>query len=150
LLLPSVAAPQDPATAAGGDPAPAAGAATVVFFRGSMLLGAWVGYTISDQHTKLGKLKNGTYFSVQLPAGPYDFVINDNQSYSLKAPDDPRPLGAIVYPEPFHLTVEPGQTYYVLAVIPVKPTPQRMSLQTKEYFEAMKPALKEVAAAAVK
>ena len=151
LLPPWIATAQDPLPEnRDASPSAAAGTATVVFFRDRMILGAWVGYTISDDHTRLGKLKNGSYFSVQLPAGLHSFVINDNQTYTLKAPGDPRPLGAIVNPEPFYLTIEPGETYYVLAVVPMEPTPQRMSSQTKEYFETTKPALKEVPATAVK
>jgi len=99
---------------------------TVVFFRGKQLLGAAVGYTIYEGRVKLGKLTNGTYFSMQLPAGEHRLVVNSWTQY------------------PYALEIRPGETHYVMGTITEDTNHPFLSESPREMFEGMKPILKEV------
>ena len=61
-------------TAAVGVPAP--GKALVVFFRPSKFVGGAVGFIVREGEAELGKLRNGTYFAVQVEPGPHAYAVH--------------------------------------------------------------------------
>ena len=112
-----VAKTQTPVTAKSSSPASATGRAatatqpgpvitpatgnsgTVVFFREGKFMGAAISFIVRENQTELGKLSSGTYFSVDLPAGPHQFVVHTEAKDTL------------------NLEVAPGQVYYIQGTI---------------------------------
>jgi hypothetical protein len=115
-----------PLSSATGNVEAHADTATVVFFRGIMMLGAAVGYTIYEDRVSLGKLKNGTYFSVQLPSGKHQFVVNSWKQY------------------PLSLDIEAGKTYYVRGTMSTQAPYPVLRVEPQSLFDGMKPVLKDV------
>lgn len=102
---PVPAAPAEPA-AAPMAPAPAAAppsaeTGTVVFFRPKRLLGVAVGFIVREGTTELGRLRNGNYFSIQVPAGMHHYVVHAESKDELT------------------VEVEAGETYYVQGAVGV-------------------------------
>jgi len=92
------AAPATPATAA--SPASAA-TGTIVFFRPRKFLGAAIGFIVREGTTELGRLRNGNFFSVQVPVGVHHYVVHSEAKDELT------------------VEVEAGETYYVQGAVGV-------------------------------
>jgi hypothetical protein len=93
LFLPGCADVQ-PATSAGREH-PQPGKALVVFYREDHVLGSPFGFNIRDQFTKIGGLKNASYFTYQTDPGQHYFSATTEITNTLV------------------LRVEAGRTYYV-------------------------------------
>lgn len=92
------AAPTAPAAAA--QPA-SAGTGTIIFFRPRKFLGAAIGFIVREGTTELGRLRNGNFFSVQVPAGVHHYVVHSEAKDELA------------------VDVEAGETYYVQGAVGV-------------------------------
>ena len=87
-------------TSSGPTITPAAGNnGTVVFFREGKFMGAAISFIVRENEVELGKLSSGRYFSVELPAGPHQFVVHTEAKDTL------------------NIEVAPGQVYYVQGTI---------------------------------
>lgn len=90
---PAAAAPADALPA--GISAPEAGKGQVVFFRPSKFVGAAIGYKVREGETELGKLRNGTYFVIQVEPGTHQYTVHSEAKDVLT------------------LEVDAGETYFV-------------------------------------
>lgn len=123
------AAPVTQATAAAlpaGLAAPEAGKGQVVFFRPSKMMGAAIGYKVREGETELGKLRNGTYFVIQVEPGKHDYTVHSEAKDVLT------------------LEVDAGETYFVqggvsMGVLAGRPN---LSPSTADAFAAVAPKLK--------
>lgn len=99
---------------------------TVVFFREGKFMGAAISFIVRENQTELGKLSSGTYFSVDLPAGPHQFVVHTEAKDTL------------------NLEVAPGQVYYVQGTISMGAFVGHPHLEPSDAtaFDAMKGKLK--------
>ncbi|WP_290887411.1 DUF2846 domain-containing protein [Arenimonas sp.] len=107
---PADAAPADaeatpeatPAEAAATEAAPAeaAGTGRIIFFRPKKFTGAAITFKVREGDQVLGKLPNGSFFAVDVPAGTHEYYAKS------EGRDD-----TVV------VEVEAGETYYVMASI---------------------------------
>lgn len=93
----AAAAEAAPAEAA---PAEAAGTGRIIFFRPKKFTGAAITFKVREGDEVLGKLPNGSFFAVDVPAGTHEYYAKS------EGRDD-----AVV------VEVEAGETYYVMASI---------------------------------
>jgi hypothetical protein len=126
VLAPGAVLSQDTPAAA----APAADAAstgTVVFFREKKMMGAAISYKVRENGVELCKLSNGSFCTVQVPAGKHEYVTKTEAKDVL------------------NLEVESGETYYVQASISmgVMAGHSNLAPSTKEAYEGMKAKLKD-------
>jgi hypothetical protein len=100
---------------------------TVVFFRPSKMGGSLVSFKVREGDKELGKLSNGTYFSVALPAGAHAFVVHSEAKDVL------------------NLEIEPGETYYVVGSVSMGLMVGRPNIAPSDVatFEAAKAKLKD-------
>lgn len=121
-----------PASAAVPAPAPASAAAasatgTVIFFRPSRFMGAAMGFIVREGTSELGKLRNGTFFTIQAPAGVHHYVVHSESKDELT------------------VEVEAGETYYVQGALGMGLMVGRPNISPSDAaaFEAVKGKLKE-------
>jgi hypothetical protein len=94
LLMPGMAfAQQNPWAPAGASAKPATG--IVVFFREKKYMGGGVPFKVREGSRELGKLSNGTYFTIKVRPGKHEYVVHSETQDVLT------------------LEVEPGETYFV-------------------------------------
>jgi hypothetical protein len=93
----AAAADAAPADAA---PAEAAGTGRIIFFRPKKFTGAAITFKVREGDEVLGKLPNGSFFAVDVPAGTHEYYAKS------EGRDD-----AVV------VEVEAGETHYVMASI---------------------------------
>jgi hypothetical protein len=110
-------------------PAPSGDVGTVVFFRDSKFVGSMVGFKVREGEQELGKLSNGSYFTVQLPAGAHAFTVHSEAKDVL------------------NLEIERGETYYVQGSISMGVMVGRPNLAPSDVaaFTAVKDKLKNSA-----
>lgn len=110
--------------------APSGDMGTVVFFRESKFVGGAVGFKVREGEQELGKLGNGSYFSVQLPTGAHAFTVHSEAKDVL------------------NLEVERGETYYVQGSISMGIMVGRPNLSPSDVatFSALKDKMKDSAA----
>lgn len=87
------------APAAAGEAATAA-TGRIVFFRPKKMMGAAISFKIREGEAVLGKLSNGSFISVDVPAGTHEYYAKSEGKDDTLA-----------------LEVEPGETYYVMSTI---------------------------------
>jgi hypothetical protein len=97
---------------------------TVVFFRAKRFVGAVEGIKVREGEVELGRLRNGTYLTIQATPGKHQYTAHSLEKDSLT------------------LEVDPGETYYVLANITVGGP--NLAPSDKATFEAVKAELKDV------
>lgn len=104
------------------------GTGTVIFFRPSKFVGAAIGFKVRENGKELGKLRNGKYFVLQVPAGTHQYDVQGETKNVLT------------------LEVEAGQTYYVQGLLGVGIVAGRPNLTPSDAatFEGLKAKLKEV------
>src|SRR6185295_13466886 len=109
-----------PAAQAGGK------TGTIVFFRAKKFAGAAVGFKVRENDVELGRLRNGTYFTIHPTAGKHEYVVHAAAEDKLV------------------LEVDPGETYYVQANITVGALTGRPNLSPSDQaaFEKLKGDLK--------
>ncbi len=109
-------------------PAVDSGTGTVIFFRPSKFVGAVLGFKVRENGKELGKLRNGTYFVLPVPAGTHQFEVQGEAKDVLT------------------LEVEAGETYYVQGLLGVGIVAGRPNLTPSDAstFEGLKAKLKEV------
>lgn len=119
-----VAQPAAPVAAPSGD------MGTVVFFRESKFVGGAVGFKVREGDVELGKLSNGSYFSVQVPSGPHAYTVHSEAKDVL------------------NIEVERGEIYYVQGSISMGVLVGRPNLAPSDAatFAALKDKLKDSAA----
>lgn len=94
LLAPCAGfAQQNPWAPAGASAKPTTG--VVVFFREKKFAGGGVPFKVREGTTELGKLSNGTYFTIRTRPGKHEYVVHSETEDVLT------------------LEVEPGETYFV-------------------------------------
>jgi hypothetical protein len=94
LCAPSLGnAQENPWAPRGSAPKPTTG--VVVFFREKRFAGGGVPFKVREGTTELGKLTNGSYFTVRARSGKHEYVVHSETSDVLT------------------LEVEPGETYFV-------------------------------------
>ena len=103
-----------------------AGKGQVVFFRPSKMMGAAIGYKVREGETELGKLRNGTYFVIQVEPGKHDYTVHSEAKDVLT------------------LEVDAGETYFVqggvsMGVLAGRPN---LSPSTAEAFAQVAPKLR--------
>jgi hypothetical protein len=127
-FAPCAALSQD-AAATSAPAADAAGGATgtVVFFREKKMMGAAISYKVRENGVELCKLSNGSFCTLQVPAGKHEYVTKTEAKDVL------------------NLEVEPGETYYVQASISMGVVAGHSNLapSTKDAYEGMKAKLKD-------
>jgi len=113
-------------------PAPASAAAasatgTVIFFRPSRFMGAAMGFIVREGTSELGKLRNGTFFTIQAPAGVHHYVVHSESKDELT------------------VEVEAGETYYVQGALGMGLMVGRPNISPSDAaaYEAVKGKLKE-------
>ncbi|HEX9139670.1 MAG TPA: DUF2846 domain-containing protein [Steroidobacteraceae bacterium] len=106
---------------------PSPGTATVIFFRASRFMGAAVGFIVREGQTELGKLRSGTYFSIQVPPGKHMFTVHS------EAKDD------------LTMEADAGETYYFEGSIGagVMVGHPHLAPSDQASYEAAKPKMKE-------
>lgn len=119
MQVPAVALPA-------GLSAPEAGKGQVVFFRPSKMMGAAIGYKVREGETELGKLRNGTYFVIQVEPGKHEYTVHSEAKDVLT------------------LEVDAGETYFVqggmsMGVLAGRPN---LSPSNADAFAAVAPKLK--------
>jgi hypothetical protein len=104
------------------------GTGTVIFFRPSKFVGAVLGFKVRENGKELGKLRNGTYFVLPVPAGTHQYEVQGEAKDVLT------------------LEVEAGETYYVQGLLGVGIVAGRPNLTPSDAatFEGLKAKLKEV------
>jgi hypothetical protein len=114
--------PAAPAAQAGGN------TGTIVFFRAKKFAGAAVGFKVRENDVELGRLRNGTYFTIHPTAGKHEYAVHAAAEDKLV------------------LEVDPGETYYVQANITVGALAGRPNLSPSDQaaFEKLKGDLKDV------
>ena len=94
LLMPCMAfAQQNPWAPAAAATKPTTG--VVVFFREKKYMGGGVPFKVREGNRELGKLSNGTYFTIKVRPGKHEYVVHSETHDVLT------------------LEVEPGETYFV-------------------------------------
>lgn len=106
--------------------APEAGKGQVVFFRPSKFTGAAIGYKVREGETELGKLRNGTYFVIQVEPGKHEYTVHSEAKDVLT------------------LEVDAGETYFVqgglsMGILAGRPN---LSPSTASAFAEVAPKLK--------
>ena len=113
-------------------PAPAVSGdhGTVVFFRDKKFVGSAVSFKVREAGQELGRLSNGTYFSVNLPVGAHAFDVYSEAKDVL------------------NLEVEKGEIYYVQGSLSFGVLVGRPNLSPSDAptYEGMKVKLKDTAA----
>jgi hypothetical protein len=101
---------------------------TIVFFRDKKFAGGGVGFKVREGDVELGRLRNGSYFTIQASPGKHEYTVHSEKKDVLT------------------LEVDPGETYYVQANITVGVLAGRPNLapSDKAAFEALKSKLKDV------
>jgi hypothetical protein len=102
---------------------------TVVFFRAKRFVGAAEGFKVREGTVELGRLRNGTFFTIRATAGRHEYAT--------------RGIGKDL----LRLEVESGETYYVQGSVAVGGT--NLSPSDKATFESLKPDLKDVTGQAI-
>jgi hypothetical protein len=104
------------------------GTGTVVFFRAKKFAGAAVGFKVRENDVELGRLRNGTYFTIHPTAGRHEYVVHAAAEDRLT------------------LEIDPGETYYVQANVTVGALTGRPNLSPSDQatFEQIKGELKDV------
>ncbi len=104
------------------------GKGTIVFFREKKFAGAAVGYKVRENDVELGRLRNGSYFTIQVTPGQHQYTVHSEAKDILT------------------LEVEAGETYYVVGGITVGVLAGRPNLSPSSAaaFEAVKGELKVV------
>ena len=97
---------------------------TIVFFRAKRFLGAGEGFKVREGEVELGRLRNGTYFTIQVAPGNHQYAVHS------------------IAKDLLTLEVDPGETYYVQANTGV--AGPNLSPSDKATFEALKAQLKDV------
>jgi len=97
---------------------------TVVFFRAKRFVGAVEGMKIVEGDVELGRLRNGTYFTIQATPGKHQYA-----AHSIKK-------------DLLTLEVDPGETYYVLGNITTGGP--NLAPSDQATFEAIKAELKDL------
>jgi hypothetical protein len=115
-------AQESPASAAQAD------AGTVVFFRPKRFFGGAVGFKVRENDIELGRLRNGTYFTIHATPGKHEYVVHAAAEDRLM------------------LEVDSGETYYVQANITVGALAGRPNLSPSDQatFEKVQAELKDV------
>lgn len=118
-----------PAAAPAAMAAPSAGKGRIVFFRERKFKGAAVSFKVREGVQEIGKLSSGTFFIVEVPAGPHAFTVHSEAKDVL------------------NLEVEPGETYYVMGSISLGLMVGRPNLapSNEAAFTAVKGNLKDSA-----
>jgi hypothetical protein len=94
VLMPFTAfAQENPWAPAGASAKPTTG--VVVFFREKKYMGGGVPFKVREGTKELGKLSNGTYFTIKARPGKHEYVVHSETQDVLT------------------LEVEPGETYFV-------------------------------------
>jgi len=103
---------------------------TVVFFRDKKFVGSAVSFKVRETDQELGRLSNGTYFSINVPVGAHAFDVKSEAKDIL------------------NLEVEKGETYYVQGTLGFGLLVGRPNLSPSDAatFEALKGKLKDSAA----
>ncbi len=125
---------KDPAEAAASSDS-VAGAAideaygTIVFFRPRKMIGAAVGFKVREGDVELGKLRNGTFFVLNVAPGSHAYVVHSEARDVLT------------------MEVEAGETYYVQGTLGMGIVAGRPNLAPSDQatFDSMKAKLKEKA-----
>jgi hypothetical protein len=101
---------------------------TIVFFRAKKFAGAAVGFKVRENDVELGRLRNGTYFTIHPTAGKHEYLVHAAAEDKLT------------------LEIDPGETYYVQANITVGALTGRPNLSPSNQaaFEKLKGDLKDV------
>jgi hypothetical protein len=101
---------------------------TIVFFRAKKFAGAAVGFKVRENDVELGRLRNGTYFTIHPTAGKHEYLVHAAAEDNLT------------------LEIDPGETYYVQANITVGALTGRPNLSPSNQgaFEKLKGDLKDV------
>lgn len=107
-----------PAVKAGGN------TASVVFFRAKRFVGAVEGMKIFEGDVELGRLRNGTYFTIQATPGRHQYAAHSLMKDLLT------------------LEVDPGEVYYVQGNITTGGP--NLSPSDQAMFEVVKAELKDV------
>ena len=109
-------------------PAPTAQAVgstgTVVFFRAKRFVGAVEGIKVREGEVELGRLKNGTYFTIKAAPGKHQYAAHS------------------LYKDLLTLEVDAGETYYLQAILTVGGP--ELSPSDQATFEALKAELKDL------
>ena len=93
MCVPSLTIAQENPWAPRGTAKPTTG--VVVFFREKKFAGGGVAYKVREGEKELGKLSNGSYFTVRVRPGKHEYVVHSETRDVLT------------------LEVEPGETYFV-------------------------------------
>lgn len=111
-----------PAAQASGD------TGTIVFFRPKKFVGAAVGFKVRENDVELGRLRNGTYFTIHPGVGKHEYVVHAAAEDRLV------------------LEVDAGETYYVQANVTVGAIAGRPNLFPSDQatFEKLKGDLEDV------
>jgi hypothetical protein len=121
----AVTAPSDPDADAPAD----SQHGTIVFFRPRKMIGAAVGFKVREGETELGKLRNGTFFELQVAPGSHQYVVHSETQDVLT------------------MEIEAGETYFVQGTLGMGILAGRPNLAPSDRatFESMKDKLKEKA-----
>jgi hypothetical protein len=92
-MSPLAIAQENPWAPPGNSKKPTTG--VVVFFREKKFMGGGIAYKVREGNTELGKLANGSYFTVRARPGRHEYEVHSEARDVLT------------------LEVEPGETYFV-------------------------------------
>jgi hypothetical protein len=104
--------------------APPEDGGTVVFFRAKKFMGAAEGFKVREGAVEIGRLRNGTFFTIRAAVGKHEYAT--------------RGIGKDL----LRLEVESGETYYIQGSVAVGGT--NLSPSDRGTFEALKPDLRDV------
>ncbi len=110
--------------------APPEGKGHIVFFRPNKFVGGAIGYKVREATAELGKLKNGSFFVLDVEPGAHTYTVHSENK------------------DMTNIEVEAGETYFLIGTVTMGVFAGRPNLSPSDVtaFEALLPKLKKTQA----